>query len=188
MRASGPAEPVGASLNYHVAPMSSVQYRPAIDGLRAVAVLAVFFFHLNNGWLPGGFVGVDVFFVISGYLITSILLRDHERQAFSLAKFYQRRIARLFPAFLTAAVATLAPPSSPKVRRALAYLEQHPDATANDAACSLGGRRTDALAAVRAARRMMGTNGNQFPRHASGGPTSDLPRTLRERVRHERAS
>jgi peptidoglycan/LPS O-acetylase OafA/YrhL len=86
---------------------SSVQYRPAIDGLRAVAVLAVCVFHLKHEWLPGGFVGVDVFFVISGYLITSILLRDYERRRFSLGKFYQRRIARLFPAFFTVALVTL---------------------------------------------------------------------------------
>jgi peptidoglycan/LPS O-acetylase OafA/YrhL len=86
----------------------SIRYRPELDGLRAVAVLAVFVFHLRSGWLRGGFVGVDVFFVISGYLITSILLRDFERNTFSLAKFYQRRIARLFPAFLIVALATLA--------------------------------------------------------------------------------
>jgi peptidoglycan/LPS O-acetylase OafA/YrhL len=86
---------------------SSVQYRPAIDGLRAVAVLAVFIFHLKRKWLPGGFVGVDIFFVISGFLITSILLREYERNSFSLWKFYQRRIARLFPAFFTVALATL---------------------------------------------------------------------------------
>ena len=88
-------------------PVPSVQYRPSIDGLRAVAVLAVFIFHLKRQWLPGGFVGVDVFFVISGYLITSILLREYEHNSFSLAKFYQRRIARLFPAFFTVALATL---------------------------------------------------------------------------------
>jgi peptidoglycan/LPS O-acetylase OafA/YrhL len=86
---------------------ASPQYRPAIDGLRAIAVLAVFVFHLNRRWLPGGFVGVDVFFVISGYLITSILLREFEHDSFTLAKFYQRRIARLFPAFFTVALATL---------------------------------------------------------------------------------
>src|SRR5580704_14616574 len=90
-----------------VSPISSAQYRPAIDGLRAVAVLAVFIFHLNRKWLPGGFVGVDVFFVISGFLITSILLRDYGRNTFSLWKFYQRRIARLFPAFFTVALTTL---------------------------------------------------------------------------------
>jgi peptidoglycan/LPS O-acetylase OafA/YrhL len=90
-----------------VAPISSVQYRPAIDGLRAVAVLAVFIFHLKRQWLPGGFVGVDVFFVISGFLITSILLREYEHNSFSLWKFYQRRIARLFPALFTVALATL---------------------------------------------------------------------------------
>ena len=86
---------------------SSVQYRPAIDGLRGVAVLAVFIFHLKRQWLPGGFVGVDVFFVISGFLITSILLREFEHNSFGLWKFYQRRIARLFPAFFTVALATL---------------------------------------------------------------------------------
>lgn len=88
--------------------MASHQYRPAIDGLRALAVLSVFIFHLDHRWLPGGFVGVDVFFVISGYLITSIILKDCEAGSFSLATFYQRRIARIFPAFFTVALATLA--------------------------------------------------------------------------------
>src|ERR1700694_1746963 len=86
----------------------AVQYRPAIDGLRAVAVLSVFIFHLKHQWLPGGFVGVDIFFVISGYLITSILLREYENKSFRLGKFYQRRIARLFPALYTLALFTLA--------------------------------------------------------------------------------
>jgi peptidoglycan/LPS O-acetylase OafA/YrhL len=86
---------------------SAVQYRPAIDGLRAIAVLGVFIFHLNRPWLPGGFVGVDVFFVISGFLITTILLRDYEAKTFSLWRFYQRRIARLFPAFFAVALATI---------------------------------------------------------------------------------
>ncbi len=70
-------------------------------------MLAVFVFHLKHSWLPGGFVGVDVFFVISGYLITSILLRDCENEEFSLLEFYQRRIARIFPAFFTVAFSTL---------------------------------------------------------------------------------
>jgi len=86
---------------------SALHYRPAIDGLRAIAVLSVFVFHLNRSWMPGGFVGVDVFFVISGFLITSILLRKYDHSSFSLWKFYQRRIARLFPAFFTVAIATL---------------------------------------------------------------------------------
>jgi peptidoglycan/LPS O-acetylase OafA/YrhL len=90
------------------APVSgSLEYRPAIDGLRAVAVLAVFLFHLHRKWLPGGFVGVDIFFVVSGYLITSIILRDCERNRFSFARFYQRRIARLWAAFFSMALATL---------------------------------------------------------------------------------
>jgi peptidoglycan/LPS O-acetylase OafA/YrhL len=54
---------------------------------------------MKRQWLSGGFVGVDVFFVISGFLITSILLREYQHNSFSLWKFYQRRIARLFPAF-----------------------------------------------------------------------------------------
>ncbi len=82
-------------------------YRPSIDGLRCIAVLSVFIFHLNHHWLPGGFVGVDVFFVISGYLITSIIYRDCVNGHFSFMRFYQRRIARIFPAFFTVAFATL---------------------------------------------------------------------------------
>jgi len=87
--------------------LPAAEYRPSIDGLRAVAVLAVFVFHLNHRWLPGGFFGVDIFFVISGYLITGVILRDAERERFRFGRFYQRRIARLLPAFVVVAVATL---------------------------------------------------------------------------------
>jgi peptidoglycan/LPS O-acetylase OafA/YrhL len=73
-------------------------YRPDIDGLRAIAVLAVLFFHTNIPGFSGGFVGVDIFFVISGYLITSILLNDINEGTFSFARFYERRIRRIFPA------------------------------------------------------------------------------------------
>ncbi|WP_367874294.1 acyltransferase family protein [Luteolibacter sp. Populi] len=86
---------------------SSFPYRPSIDGLRAIAILAVFIFHLHPSWLPGGFVGVDVFFVLSGYLITSVITAEHADGNFSLRKFYQRRIARLFPAFLAMAAVTM---------------------------------------------------------------------------------
>lgn len=84
-----------------------IKYRPDIDGLRAIAILSVFFFHLNHEWLPGGFVGVDIFFVISGFLITSILYHGCQTGQFSLSRFYQRRIARIFPAFFTVALATI---------------------------------------------------------------------------------
>lgn len=78
--------------------MSSVSYRPDIDGLRALAILPVVLFHLEVSQVPGGFTGVDVFFVISGYLITAVLLRDIEGGGFSLVRFYERRVRRLFPA------------------------------------------------------------------------------------------
>lgn len=78
----------------------SLAYRSDIDGLRALAVLAVIGFHAFPAIIPGGFVGVDVFFVISGFLISSILLKETDRQQFSLARFYARRIKRIFPALL----------------------------------------------------------------------------------------
>ncbi len=75
-------------------------YRPDVDGLRAVAVLAVLAFHAFPDQFPGGFVGVDVFFVISGFLITGLLLSDLDRGEFSLREFYARRLRRIFPALL----------------------------------------------------------------------------------------
>lgn len=82
-------------------------YRPDIDGLRAIAVIGVVLFHLNPVWLPGGFVGVDVFFVISGYLISLILLAEYSRGEFSYSRFYARRIRRLFPALLLVLLAVV---------------------------------------------------------------------------------
>lgn len=85
------------------APLS---YRPDIDGLRAIAVLSVVFFHAGIPGLPGGFVGVDVFFVISGYLITSLILKDIDQDRFSFLKFYLRRAKRIFPALIVVLLAT----------------------------------------------------------------------------------
>ena len=76
----------------------SLTYRPEIDGLRAVAILPVVLYHAGIAGFPGGFVGVDVFFVISGYLITSIILSERRAGRFSLLNFYARRIRRIFPA------------------------------------------------------------------------------------------
>jgi peptidoglycan/LPS O-acetylase OafA/YrhL len=76
------------------------KYRPDVDGLRAVAVLSVIFYHVDSALIPGGFLGVDIFFVISGYLITSIIRREQERGSFSLGGFYERRIRRIMPALL----------------------------------------------------------------------------------------
>ena len=75
-----------------------MQYRAEIDGLRALAVLPVIFFHAGFSLFKGGFVGVDIFFVISGYLITSLILKERQEQHFSLRIFYERRARRLLPA------------------------------------------------------------------------------------------
>lgn len=77
---------------------SSENYRADIDGLRAVAVLLVIFFHINKNSVPGGFVGVDIFFVISGFLITQNISSQIEQGKFSLTEFYRRRIKRIIPA------------------------------------------------------------------------------------------
>ncbi|MFJ4433779.1 acyltransferase family protein [Pseudomonas sp. NPDC089395] len=79
----------------------STKYRPDIDGLRAIAVLSVVGFHAFPAWVTGGFIGVDIFFVISGYLITTILLEGLARGRFSIPEFYSRRVNRIFPALIT---------------------------------------------------------------------------------------
>ena len=75
-------------------------YRPEIDGLRALAVLPVILYHAGIEVFRGGFVGVDVFFVISGYLITTIILKDIEKNRFNLFFFYQRRARKILPALI----------------------------------------------------------------------------------------
>ena len=81
----------------------ALSYRPEIDGLRAVAILAVVLYHADVAPFGGGFVGVDVFFVISGFLITSIIQKDVSGPGFSFARFYERRIRRIFPALFVMA-------------------------------------------------------------------------------------
>ncbi len=75
---------------------SNVKYRPDIDGLRAIAVLSVVAFHTFPTWVKGGFIGVDVFFVISGYLISTIIFESLEKGSFNFTEFYFRRIKRIF--------------------------------------------------------------------------------------------
>ncbi|MGQ2906757.1 MAG: acyltransferase family protein [Aliihoeflea sp.] len=87
--------------------MHASRYRKDIDGLRAIAVLLVTVFHINETLIPGGYVGVDVFFVISGYLITGIIVRDVDQNRFSFAEFYRRRFRRIFPAMFAVTLTTL---------------------------------------------------------------------------------
>lgn len=84
-----------------------MKYRSEVDGLRAVAVLPVLFFHAGFTSFSGGFVGVDIFFVISGYLITSLIIEEAEAGSFSLLDFYERRFRRIVPALLVVVSATI---------------------------------------------------------------------------------
>jgi peptidoglycan/LPS O-acetylase OafA/YrhL len=87
--------------------MSSLSYRPEIDGLRAIAVLSVIFFHFGVDWISGGFVGVDIFFVISGFLITKLIKTEYEKGgSFSFSSFYARRARRLLPAYFAMLIAS----------------------------------------------------------------------------------
>ena len=86
-----------------------MKYRPEIDGLRAIALIPVIFFHAGVKLFSGGFIGVDVFFVISGYLITSIIINEMDRGQFSLINFYERRARRILPALFFVILVCLIP-------------------------------------------------------------------------------
>ena len=85
-----------------------MQYRAAIDGLRAVAVIVVLLFHARVPFFSGGYVGVDVFFVVSGYLITGLIHQEHVAGGFTLLGFYERRMRRIFPALFLVVLSTFA--------------------------------------------------------------------------------
>ena len=82
-------------------------YKPHIDGLRALAVLPVIFFHAGFEIFQGGFIGVDIFFVISGYLITNIILKDLKKNTFKISNFYIRRARRILPALFLVTLSSL---------------------------------------------------------------------------------
>ena len=82
-------------------------YRKEIDGLRALAVLPVILFHAGFDLFSGGFIGVDIFFVISGYLITSLILQEKINNKFSIVNFYERRARRILPALFLVVIVTM---------------------------------------------------------------------------------
>ena len=90
-----------------------ITYRPEIDGLRSISVFAVIFYHakfilFDHSFFKGGFIGVDIFFVISGYLITTLILKEiYETNRFSFKNFYERRIRRILPVLLFIMIITL---------------------------------------------------------------------------------
>ena len=88
------------------APLAHPKYRPDIDGLRALAVLTVVAFHAFPNWAKGGFIGVDIFFVISGYLISTIIFDSLDKSTFTFSEFYARRIRRIFPALILVLIAS----------------------------------------------------------------------------------
>lgn len=95
-------------IHFHHSPPATDDYRPDIDGLRAFAVLSVVLYHAFPNIMRGGYVGVDIFFVISGFLISSILFKELREDRFSLAAFYERRVRRIFPALVVCLAAVLA--------------------------------------------------------------------------------
>jgi peptidoglycan/LPS O-acetylase OafA/YrhL len=105
MSAAAKALHTGAAVKEEL--LTAEYYRAEIDGLRGIAVLTVVGFHAFPDYFPGGFVGVDVFFVISGFLISSIILRQLSRSQFTIADFYTRRVRRIFPALLLVLAACL---------------------------------------------------------------------------------
>ncbi|WP_397599612.1 acyltransferase family protein [Silvanigrella sp.] len=84
------------------------KYRTDIDGLRGISILTVVAFHASSFWFKGGFIGVDIFFVISGFLISTIIFSSLQQNNFSFIEFYSRRIKRIFPALLLVLIAVYA--------------------------------------------------------------------------------
>ncbi|AJZ90156.1 hypothetical protein VW41_14590 [Klebsiella michiganensis] len=95
-------------MSLHNSSDDTIRYRSDIDGIRAIAVSSVLLYHFFPQIIPGGFIGVDVFFVISGYLITSIILYKNKKQSLSILDFYARRIKRIFPALSITLISCLA--------------------------------------------------------------------------------
>ena len=106
-------------------PSISLEYRRDVDGLRALAVIGVVLFHIFPGTLPGGFIGVDVFFVISGFLISRLVWDDIDRGKFSVGSFYSRRVRRIFPALAVTLAAVLVAGPFLLFREELAELCKH---------------------------------------------------------------
>lgn len=102
--------------------LSHPKYRPDIDGLRAIAVLSVVIFHAFPTWVKGGFVGVDIFFVISGFLISTIIFENLSKDSFSFFEFYSRRVKRIYPVLLVVLSVCFCLAGLPCLQMSLRYL------------------------------------------------------------------
>lgn len=108
MNSNNIAEATGQRIRHNPEHLTHPKYRADIDGLRAIAILSVVGYHAFPFWIKGGFIGVDIFFVISGFLISTIIVGSLERNSFSFVEFYGRRIKRIFPALLLVLIACFA--------------------------------------------------------------------------------
>lgn len=135
----------------------ALKHRPDITGLRAVAVVPIVLFHAEAAWLPGGFLGVDVFFVVSGFLITSILVREMDAGGFSLLGFYRRRVVRILPALLAMIVLVCAAATLVLLPTELAALGKSAAAAAAFASNIFFWRETDYFADAALVRPLLHT-------------------------------
>jgi peptidoglycan/LPS O-acetylase OafA/YrhL len=148
-----------------------MRHRPEIDGLRALAIAPVVAFHAGMPGLSGGFVGVDVFFVISGFLITSIVAAERDAHRFSFGAFFERRARRILPALFVVMLATLPlawmwlPPDDLRVHaQSLVAISTRPRSSSR---CSMRGAwasRSSSTSSFRSCWRCCGASGAHRPR------------------------
>jgi len=115
----------------------AIKYIKLLDGLRAIAALPIIFYHLNPEWIESGYLGVDVFFVISGFLISSIILKKLGNNNFSFSNFYSRRIKRLMPAYFVTIIVSYSISFFLLLSKKIAIVEKENFFCLSDNSCNL---------------------------------------------------